>query len=411
MSRRSFLMLQGPQSRFFKRLGEALSARGHAAAKVNFCGGDLLHWHGKHTRIYNRPLSSWPKHAARLMDELLVTDLLLFGDRRDIHVEAAEIARLRGVRVFAFEEGYLQPNYITCERDGVNSMSPLPRDADAIREMAAALPPVPDLPVIPNSLRIRVMDTVRHHVGNVVFWSLFPFYRTHRPYVIGRELTGWIPRYLTRKKRAALAAGAQSRLLSDPSPFFLYPLQLNSDFQIRLNSGFKDVPDAIRHVIGSFADNAPLGSRLVVKNHPLDNGLIDYAALIGREAARRGLHDRVLYLDGGDGKTLVERCAGMVVVNSTMGLEGLLAGRPVYCLGDAIYAFPGLAGSPAGQPLADFWAAPRLAEPDLLECFVKVVFHKALIRGNYYTDEGISAAIDGVLRRLALGPTPTYERL
>ncbi|MBG0791256.1 MAG: capsular biosynthesis protein [Desulfovibrionaceae bacterium] len=408
MSRqRSFLLLQGPQSRFFKRLGETLAAQGHHVAKINFCGGDVLHWRGRNTRIFNGPRGRWVERAGSLMEELSVTDLLLFGDRREIHRAAIAAARARSVRVWVFEEGYLQPGYITFEPDGVNTRSTLPRNAEAVRRAAAGLGPVPDLPAIPNSLRIRVMDTVRHHVGNVLLWSVFPFYRTHRPYVIGRELVGWLPRYLGRKRRAEAAAETQRRLLADPAPFFLYPLQLNSDFQIRLNSDFADVPDAIRNVLASFARNAPAGTMLVVKNHPLDNGLIPYGEVVAEAAERLGLGDRVVYLDGGDGGLLMDRCRGMVVVNSTMGLEGLLAGRPVYCLGRSVYGFPGLAATLDELPLEEFWNNPVQADCELLELFVRVLSHRALVRGNYYTDEGIAAVIEGVCKRLALYPAAT----
>lgn len=409
MSRRSFLMLQGPQSRFFRRLGGALEGLGHRVTKINFCGGDVFQWHGRGTRIFNKPFFLWPDHVSRLMDELGVTDLLLFGDLRPLHMEAVAEARRRGVRVHVFEEGYLQPDYVTFEEHGVNARSPLPRTADGVRRLASAIEPLPDLPVIRNSLRTRVMDTVRHHVGNVCLWGLFPFYRTHRPYVIGRELTGWLPRYLNRVERAERAAKAQAELLADSRPFFLYPLQLDSDFQMRLNSSFADVPDAIRFVLASFARSAPPDVRLVIKNHPLDNGLIDYAALVGELAAGSGLGDRVVYLDGGDGGRLLAACRAVVVVNSSMGLEGLLAKRPVYCLGRAVYGFPGLAATSGEQALDDFWAAPRAAEPELLELFVRVLRNHALIRGNFYTDEGIAAAVEGVLARLALGAPAQYE--
>lgn len=408
MSRQhSFLLLQGPQSRFFKRLGESLAGAGHRVTKVNFCGGDVLHWRGANTCIYNGPRSRWPERVAGLMDELSATDMLLFGDRREIHSVAIDVARARGVRVWVFEEGYLQPSFITFEAEGVNTQSTLPRSAEGVRRVAEGLTPVPNLPVIPNSLRIRVMDTVRHHVGNVLLWSVFPFYRTHRPYVIGRELLGWLPRYLYRKRRAGIAAEIQRRLFVDSAPFFLYPLQLDSDFQIRLNSDFVDVPDAIRKVLVSFARGASEGTRLVIKNHPLDNGLIPYGEVVAEASQRLGLRDRVIYLDGGDGKLLMERCRGLVVVNSTMGLEGLLAGRPVYCLGRAVYGFPGLAATSEELELEEFWKAPVHADRELLEQFIKVLHHRALLRGNYYTDEGIAAAIEGVFERLALSPLAT----
>ena len=408
-SHRSFLMLQGPQSRFFKRLGSALENQGHRVTKINFCGGDVLSWYGRNTRVFNKPFFMWQDHVAGLMNELAITDVLLFGDRRAIHAEAIAEARRRGVRVYVFEEGYLQPNCITFEEHGVNANSPLPRTADGIRLLGASLEAIPDVPVIPNSLKVRVMDTIRHHVGNVCLWSLFPFYRTHRPYVIGRELMGWLPRYLNRKGRVEKAERMQETIFNEDLSYFLYPLQLDSDFQMRLNSSFTDVPDAIRHVLISFAGSAPKQVRLVIKNHPLDNGLIDYESFVGQLIDELGIADRVVYLDGGNGKRLLERCRGVVVVNSSMGLEGLLAGRPVYCLGQALYGVPGLAVTPQELSLNGFWNDPYQADPELLELFVRVVFHHALVRGNFYTEQGIATAVEGVLERLALKAPAQYE--
>ncbi|MBQ7249508.1 MAG: hypothetical protein IJS21_05720, partial [Deltaproteobacteria bacterium] len=39
---RVFLLLQGPQSPFFRRLGDALQRAGAQVIKVNFRGGDVL---------------------------------------------------------------------------------------------------------------------------------------------------------------------------------------------------------------------------------------------------------------------------------------------------------------------------------------------------------------------------------
>ncbi|SOB60061.1 conserved protein of unknown function [Pseudodesulfovibrio profundus] len=399
-TQRSFLLLQGPQSRFFKWLGEALVAAGHRVAKVNFCGGDVFSWPWSHTRIFNKPKSKWAAHVRSLIDELGVTDLLLFGDRRQFHAEAISVARGAGVRVYVFEEGYLQPDCITFEENGVNAASRIPRTAEGIRELGEKLPPLPRLPVVGNSLKRRVLDTVLHHVGNTVLWCVFPFYRTHRPYIIGRELMGWIPRYYRRVERATKAVAKQEALLSDGTPFFLYPLQLDSDFQMRLNSSFTDVPDAIRNVMASFAAGAPSEAKLVIKNHPLDNGMIPYEKHIESWIGLLGLEDRVVYLDGGDGKLLMDSCEGVVVVNSTMGLEAMIAGRPVYCLGQAVYAMPGLAVTTQDCLLDDFWKSPIHADEGLVNTFLKVLSHGALVRGNFYTDEGISVAIEGVMSRL-----------
>ncbi len=114
---------------------------------------------------------------------------------------------------------------------------------------------------IPNSLKIRVHDAIRHHVGNTVLFGLFPRYRTHRPYPIVWELKGWLPRYLTRKTRKAESLARQDELLASGRPFFLFPLQLDADTQIRLYSSFSGILESIVYVMASFATKAPQSAR------------------------------------------------------------------------------------------------------------------------------------------------------
>jgi capsular polysaccharide export protein len=404
-TRRSFLFLQGPQSRFFRRLGLAVLDAGADVIKVNICGGDVAHWPGPRTILYRGSRGDWPRFVAGLMDRQAVTDILLMGDKRPMNRDAICIARSRGIGVHVLEEGYLRPNHITLERDGVNTRSRLPDSPEAVREAARDLPDVPPTRHIPDSMAIRVRDTIRHHVGNFFLFGLFPRYRTHRPYTIGRELTGWLPRYLSRHARQARALATQKELLDSGRPFFLFPLQLDADIQVRSYSHF-GVRDSIMQVLSSFAASAPKDLTLVVKNHPLDNGLINLDRFVDGFARATGIRDRVVFLDGGQGRLIMqsESCRGVVLVNSTMGLEALALCRPVFSLGRAPYAMPGLAVTQAQGSLDAFWWAPDLPDQQLLSDFVKVLHHRALVPGNFYTDEGIEMAVAGSLRRLGLVP-------
>ena len=78
------------------------------------------------------------------MDEEQVTDLHVFGDWRPLHREAVLLARVRGIRVWAYEEGYLRPDYITMEQGGVNGLSSLPNTREGMAELAAHCPDVPE---------------------------------------------------------------------------------------------------------------------------------------------------------------------------------------------------------------------------------------------------------------------------
>lgn len=371
-------------------------------SKVNFCGGDVVHWPRPNTRLFRKSELHWPLWCARLMEEVKATDLLLFGDRRPLQREAVRLAETRGMDVWVFEEGYLQPNLITCEQGGVNGRSRLPRRPEAIRELAARLPEWEEQPLVPNSLKVRVHDAIRHHVGNTLLFGLFPRYRTHRPYPIVWELKGWLPRYLSRERRRQEALATQEEIIGSGASYFLFPLQLDADMQVRLYSSFSGIPESIVHVLGSFAKAAPVEFKLVVKNHPLDNGLINYKGYVSRLSQALGIANRVIFLDGGDGKRLIQGSGGVVLINSSMGLEALNLGKPVYRMGNAVYGISGLALSEDDMPLDEFWNSPRCADPELLRDFVKVLRANALISGNFYTDEGLAAAVAGTLQRLGL---------
>ena len=403
---RVFLMLQGPQSKFFVQLAQRLTGLGGRVIKVNLCGGDLLLWGrgvpGTHCLNYHGRACNWPAFVSGLFAANAVTDLLVYGDWRPLHQDAVLIAKDRGIAVWVFEEGYLRRGFSTMEAGGVNGRSSLPRDAETIREQAQVLPPFKEGETFEESIFLKVRYAIAHHFGNVLFFPLFLFYRTHRPHNILVELTGILPRYLTRGRRKLRSARVLGKFLRSGRPYFFYPLQLSSDSQIQLYSPYIRQEEAITTVIASFARYAPQDSLLLIKDHPLDNGMTPYASFISSMASALGCADRVLFVADGNVNALVARARGVVLINSTVGLTALLAKKPVYCLGFAIYAVPGLAQWAGRQQLADFWQSPQQPDPDMLQSFCRVLKRYALIPGNFYTLQGMQRALDGTIERLLL---------
>jgi capsular polysaccharide export protein len=68
--------------------------------------------------------------------------------------------------------------------------------------------------------------------------------------------------------------------------------------------------DFIEEGAEPFARSASAGTRLVFKNHPLDNGRIDFVSVIDRAAARYHLEERLFYLDGGHMPSLIRGARG-----------------------------------------------------------------------------------------------------
>ncbi|MBW8271477.1 capsule biosynthesis protein [Caldovatus aquaticus] len=400
--RRCFLFLQGPASAFFARLGAALAGRGHGVLRVNFNAGDRLFWpHPGALDFTGRP-QDWPPALGRILRRHAVTDLVLFSDCRPLHEAAIPVARAAGCAVHVFEEGYLRPGWITLEEGGVNARSPLPRDPAWFREQARHLPPEPPEVNLSGRFLRRAAEDVAYNLAALAGRRRFPHWRTHRPWHPLHEYLGWLRRGLCRPLARAASARRLRRLAEDPAPFWLLPLQLDGDYQIRRHSPYASMRQVILEVVASFARAAPPGTRLVIKGHPLDNGLVRWGAVV-REAARAaGLPaDRVVYLGETLLGPLLGPARGVVTVNSTAGLQALSAGKPVVTLGHALYDMPGLTWQ--GR-LDAFWTRAGPPDAALVDAFRRVLVARSLVRGGFFSEAGIRAGVEGAVRRLEALP-------
>ena len=398
---RSFLFLQGPHGAFFRNLGQSLKERGHRVTRVNLCGGDWLDWRDGALNYRGRT-SDWSAWVAKLMDEQEITDILVYGDWRQHHRDTVHLARLRGIKVWAFDEGYLRPHWITMEEGGVNGNSTLPSTPEAIREAAREKMEEPSGAPSDNPFAHRQWLGFCYAALSLLGIPFFPFYRTHRPYSHLRELfSGWIPRYLFSKKRQRISEEAVARI--DETPYYLFPLQLDSDSQVRRYSPFSGMREAIAWVMTSFAQYAPKDTRLVIRNHPLDNGLIRYDRFIKSFSRACGIEGRVLFVESGNGMEMIRKSRAVVLLNSTMGLQALELSKPVYCVGKSVYAMPGLAENSKEDSLSVFWNSPRVPDAGLLKDFKHVVSCRTLVNGNFYYGDGMKMAVQGCVDRILRG--------
>jgi capsular polysaccharide export protein len=396
-SERGFLFLQGLASWFFDRLGRALLARGHRVHRVNFNGGDHAFWRLPGAVDFCEREHEWPEFLGRLIVERSLSDIILFGDCRPLHRAAIRVAQSRGLRVCVVEEGYLRPDWITFEEGGVNGFSSLPRDPAWYREQARLLPPWRDHPEFGGSFRRRAIEDITYNIASKMGARRFPHYATHRPYHQVIEYAGWIRRLALKRGADKEAAVAIQDLQKVPDPLFLFPLQLDCDYQMRVHSPFRGMHLAIEHVLNSFARHAADRARLVVKQHPLDNGVIDWRAITGHIAAELGLADRLVVIDGGNLDKLLARCRAVVTVNSTVGCQALARGVPVMALGEAIYDIAGL--THRGDP-DEFWNAPEPPDPELFDAFRRVLVARSLIPGSFFSEAGLKSAVEAAVDRL-----------
>ena len=391
-----YLFLQGQISPFFAELGRALQRRGHAVHRINFNGGDRQFWSLPGAVDFRGRPDQWPGYFKARLRDWHVTDVVLFGDCRPLHAAAIRIAVPLGVRVHVFEEGYLRPDYITLEPGGVNGHSTLPRDAASYLRLAATLPELPAPSSIPASFARRAREDFLYHLSSLASATRFPHHHSHRPWHPLREYA--IGAYRLPMK-AALRAKTEQRiraLVDGPQPYFLFPLQLAADSQIRFHAP-GDLPSLIRRCIESFAARAPAESLLVLTEHPLDYGPVDLAKTVRDAATAAGVASRTVFLRGGSPQELIAKARSLITVNSTIGITALAAGVPVITLGTAIYDLPGLSDQ---QGLDAYWSSPIGPDPLLFDAFRRVVAAHTQINGGFFSAEGIARAVTGALDRL-----------
>jgi capsular polysaccharide export protein len=375
-------------------LAIAMRERGMKVERINICAGDHIDWPEPATNFRGR-FRDWPVFFDNFLREHQITDILLFGDCRPYHVSARGVAALRGIRTYVLEEGYLRPHWMTLELDGVNGHSRLARNKEWLIEQADALPPEPYLPPITANFRRRVRDTARHYIAVHAASLAYPFYRTHRKGSALMEAAGWGWKYLFSGLRERQASGVLRGLRE--KPFFLFPLQLSGDYQIRSHSPFPDMRAAAAYVIESFARHAPEEAHLLIKAHPFDTSLFNWRHFVRRRASRLGIGDRVHFIDGGDLNQLAAETTGMVCVNSTSATLALAAGTPVCTLGQAIYKVPGLTFP---RHLDEFWTDPVPPEPGLYGAFRRVLVDRCLVRGGVASESAVQTLIKSMLERL-----------
>lgn len=404
LAARNVLLLQGLMGPLFRRVGQALRRDGYGVHKVNFNGGDRLFWRLPNGIDYRGPPEDWPAALARLIAGRGITDVVLFGDCRPLHMAALGVCRDLHVPVHVFEEGYIRPDWVTLELGGVNGHSTLPRDPAWYLAQAAALPPVPEHRPVPSSFRRRAAEGLLYNAADVLTRWRYPHWQTHRPWHPLVEGMGWLRKLMRREATRARANDALAALDARAGPYMLFPLQLDSDAQVRLHSPFAGIADALRRVIGSFAAHAPAGLRLVVKEHPLDNGVRDWRLETLSVAAQHGVDDRVIYLEAGDIVPVAERAEGVVTINSTSGTLALALGVPVIALGQAVYDIAGITDQGG---LDAFWRAPRAPDAATFAAFRRVLIDRCLVAGGFFSDEALRKVTEGVVARLeAASPLP-----
>jgi capsular polysaccharide export protein len=378
------LFLQGPMGPFFRKLIHKLRERGARAYKINFNGGDEWYSRGVEATSFTGKEVEWPQFLRDFIIEHNVNSVCVFGDCRRYHRTAKAIAHDMEIGFYAFEEGYIRPNHITFERNGVNGYSEI--------EMQGLLD-WQEFEIEPESaMGGTLLNRMRYcflYYNLVAFRaSNFPHYIHHRSLSRCYEMSSWLKalgrHYLYRITERKI----QKHLVKNhDKEYFLVPLQVYNDAQIRFHSPYESIEIFIRQLMESFAENGDPKDILVFKHHPMDRGHCHYGELIKEWMEEYGLVGRVMYCHDQHLPTLLSHAKGVVTINSTTALSAFYHNASVKVMGDAFYDIDGLCSQ---QSLEEFWQKPKEINYELFLRLRSFLVNHGQVNGSYYRKHRLS---------------------
>ena len=372
--------MQGPLGTFFQKLAQYSHTQGNTTFKINLNGGDSYYaWANQIDNFSDKP-ECWAEYLSLYLQKNKIDLIIVYGDCRYYHAEAAKVAKKLAIDYWVCEEGYLRAGFVTVEQNGCNANSTLDNSKLAIEQTTDA--PIISNEQVGNTFFQRAIFASRYYWEINKNKSKFAHYHHHRPWVWWQEGLFWLNNFKQKFISGIVDPLTLSRFIKKYNKkTFLLPLQLEVDFQMRQHSKFDSVKESIRYIVESFAAHANKNDALLIKHHPQSRGFSHYGKYIKTLTQQLNISDRVLYIHQAHLPSLYPQCKGVVTVNSTVGLSAILHYLPTITLGKAIYNIPELTFQ---GKLDNFWQSNFAVNEDLFVKFQSYLQQKTQLAGDFY---------------------------
>lgn len=367
----NILFLQGPLGPFFKRFSKYLN-KNNKIYKINFTAGDFIFYPSKYN--YKGSLNNLKSYLDNFYKLNKITCIILFGDTRPIHEIAINLAKKLNIKIYVFEEGYLRPNYITCEMTGVNANSLMSKNKNDYKKLNTYKE---NSKLFKSSFKIMAFYALMYYTFSIIFQVFYNNKNYHRPLNI-MELFRWFRHFYRKAKYSILEKNVDNLAKKYSKKYFLAVLQVHNDSQIKKHFKDKGMKKFIVKTIKSFAKNRANNNVLIFKHHPLDIAYTDYSNIINELTKRLGISDKVFYIHRGNIPNLLKNAKGCICINSTVGMQALYHNCPTIVLGNAIYNIDGLVYK---NDLDSFWQNAHNFVSDY-DLYLK--FQGYLLKNNQY---------------------------
>lgn len=376
---KSVTLLQGPVGPFFKKFSKYLKKRNTKVFKINFNLGDDLFYCSEVFRFKGK-IEELQNYLENIFIKTSTEAVFLFGGYREIHVEAASIAKKMKIDIWVFEEGYIRPNYITLEKQrSVSSSGKVNLNIKfcAINHNNVNFSSKKYLYVFER----MVIFGFLYFTAGLFSHFFYPYYIHHKKFSLVQGLY-WLKSFIRKILYFLIDRIRTYKLFRDyKKKYFFVALQVADDFAVVRNSNYKSIQGFIEEVIKSFSSAKEKYSMVVFKHHPMDRGYNQYGRFIAELAKFYGVKDRVLYLHEVNNAKLIKNSCGAVVINSTIGFQTLYYNIPIKVMGKAIYDQKGLTHQGC---LDSFWENPQPVSKKLFNQLKNYLIQTCQIPGSFY---------------------------
>ncbi|RYD23730.1 MAG: hypothetical protein EOP88_03095 [Verrucomicrobiaceae bacterium] len=378
--RRKVLIVQGDWEAGMSLLALDLKDAGHEVGKVFFCAPDLIYKvKGITTHMFRKPLAEFDAWLRELVRTEGYDTFFLYNHYRPYNQVAWNMAEELDMGCYVFELGLIRPNCVTVFSRKTIPLTTLAKEWEKILAGGPQPKPVETPPELCQvSTPAKLVSFCTNFFLSRITSPLFPNFVDQREMKLGSHFKHGVIhlwRFIERSRDCEydpLFAGEMS------GNFYAVPLQVHSDTQITKCSDFKSIEQFIKLVVNSFEKYAPADTTLVFKVHPMDRGYKDYMDLIAGLDHRLG-GGRILYVDRVHLPTLLSHSRGVVNINSSVGISGLVHHVPVLTLGTAVYDLEDLSFRGG---LDAFWTQAHKPKGGRVKDFINLLLQTSQGRGT-----------------------------
>ena len=359
---------------------------GATTFRIGLNAGDEFFADARHYTPFRGHPQEWEEFIAEFYQKHSIDMIFLFGDCRFYQATAIEVAKRYNVEVFVFEEGYIRPDFITLETNGVNDNSSLPRERsfyDKLEYNEDMGCNHKNIRHIGSSYKDMALQAVVYYIVGNFFFFRYPHYKHHRTFSAFLEAFYGIRNFIRKYKYKLIEHSAIELYKKElKKRYYFVALQTYEDFQILHHSDYESVEEFIEEVMNSFAKDAPSDRYLVIKHHPMDRGKKDYKPFIANLAKKLGIQKRVKVVYDLHLPTLLKNALGTITINSTVGISSLYHKTPTLCMGRSFYDIEGLTSK--GLTISEFWTDYKGVDTVLFDKFRCYLILTTQVNGSFY---------------------------